>query len=69
MDYIEKLELQTEEVKEVEVLEKHTIINNKPFSIDEYIGHTREFLALDGEYNDSFKQLKKAKPFKRKKYL
>ena len=57
MDYIEKLELQTEEVKEVETLEKHTIIN-EPISVNKYNGHTREFLAIDGDYNDGFKQLK-----------
>lgn len=56
MDYIEKLELQTEEVKEVETLEKHTIINSG--SVNKYNGHTREFLALDGDYDDGFKQLK-----------
>lgn len=58
MDYIEKLELQTEEIKEVETLEKHTIINNVPFSVNKYNGHTREFLAIDGDYNDGYKQLK-----------
>ena len=58
MDYIEKLDLQTDEVKEVENLEKHTITNNKPFSVDDYEGHDRDFLALDGEFNDGFKQLK-----------
>lgn len=57
MDYIDKLNLQIEEVKEVENLEKHTIINNNPFSVDKYIGHTREFLAIDGEYNDGFNKL------------
>ena len=57
MDYIEKLDLQTKEVKEVETLEKHSIINNDPFSVDDYIGHTREFLAVEGEYDDGFNQL------------
>ena len=57
MDYIDKLELQTEEIKEVETLEKHTIINNEPFTVVEYEGHTREFLAVDGEYDDGFTQL------------
>lgn len=57
MDYIEKLDLQTEEVEQVETLEKHTIINNNPFTVDEYIGHTREFLAIEGEYDDGFNQL------------
>ena len=58
MDYIEKLELQTEEVEEVETLEKHIITNSEPFSVDEYEGHDRDFLALDGDYNDGFNQLK-----------
>ena len=58
MDYIDKLDLQTDEVKEVENLEKHTITNNKPFSVNDYEGHDRDFLALDGEVNDGFNQLK-----------
>ena len=58
MDYIEKLDLQTDEVKEVETLEKHIITNNKPFTVDEYEGHDRDFLAVDGDYNDGFNQLK-----------
>ena len=58
MDYIEKLDLQIEDVQEVDTLEKHTIINNDPFSVNKYNGHTREFLALDGDYDDGFKQLK-----------
>ena len=66
MNYIEKLELQTEEVKEVEILEKHTIINNKPFTVDDYEGHNRDFLAVDGDYNDGFNQLKETEPFIRK---
>ena len=57
MDYIKKLDIQTEELQEVETLEKHTITNNKPFTVDEYIGHTREFLAIEGEYEDGFNQL------------
>ena len=58
MDYIEKLNLQTEEVKEVENLEKHTIINSEPFSVNKYNGHTREFLSIGEEYEDEFNQLK-----------
>ena len=54
MDYIKKLDLQTEEIKEVETLEKHTILNNKPFSINDYEGHDGDFLAVDGEYDDGF---------------
>ena len=61
MDYIEKLNLQTEEIKEVETLENHNIINNEPFSVNKYNGHTRDFLALDGDFNDGFKQLKEVK--------
>ena len=67
MNYIEKLELQTEEVKEVETLEKHKIIISEPFSVNKYKGHTDEFLSLDGVYNDGFIQLKEAKPFIRSK--
>ena len=69
MDYIDKLDLQTEEVKEVETLEKHTIINNKPFTVDEYLGHTREFLALDGEYSEGFIQLNNANMFANSCYV
>ena len=63
MDYIDKLELQTEELKEVENLEKHNIINNNPFTVDEYIGHDRDFLSIDGEYDDGFNQLNKTVTF------
>lgn len=59
MDYIKKLDLQTEEVKEVESLEKHKIIISEPFSVNKYKGHTDEFLAIDGDYNDGFNQLNK----------
>ena len=67
MVYIEKLDLQTEEVEEVETLEKHTIINSTLVSVNKYNGHTKEFLALDDDYDDGFNQLKKTKPFIRKK--
>ena len=66
MNYIEKLKLQTEDVKEVESLEKHTIINDT-ISVNKYNGHTKDFLAIDGDYNDGFKQLKETKPFIRSK--
>lgn len=59
MDYIDKLELQTEEIEEIETLEKHAITNNNPISVDEYLGHDGEFLAVGGEYNDGFNQLMK----------
>ena len=58
MYYIEKLNLQTDEVEEVKKLEKHIITNSEPFSVDEYNGHDRDFIALDGDYNDGFNQLK-----------
>ena len=57
MDYIEKLDLQTDEVEEVENLEKHIITNSEPFSVDEYEGHDRDFLAVGDEYEDGFNQL------------
>ena len=57
MDYIEKLDLQTEEMEEIDVLEKHSIIINKPFTVDEYEGHTRDFLAIGEDYDDGFIQL------------
>ena len=63
MDYIDKLELQTDELKEVETLEKHNIIDNNPFTVDEYIGHTREFLPIGGDYNDGFNKLNKTVAF------
>ena len=66
MDYIEKLDLQTEEIEEIESLEKHTIINNKPFSVEKYVGHEGEFLAVDGEYNDGFNQLNETNGFRHK---
>ena len=59
MDYIEKLDLQTEEVKEVEALEKHSITNSG--SVNKYNGNTREFLAIGGDYNDGFNQLNENK--------
>ena len=67
MDYIEKLELQTEEIEEIEILEKHNIINNEPISVNKYNGNTREFLAIGTAYDDGFNQLKETKPFIRKK--
>ena len=69
MEFIDKLDIQAEEIKEVEPLEKHTIINNEPFSVNKYNEHTREFLPIGGEYNDGFIQLKKAIPFIRIKRL
>ena len=63
MEKIEKLDIQTKEMKEVEPLEKHKIINNEPFSVNKYNGHSNEFLAIGKNYDDGFNQLKKAKPF------
>ena len=63
IEKIEKLELQTEEIKEVEILEKHKIIINETFSVNKYNGHSNEFLPINGDYNDGFKQLKQTKPF------
>lgn len=67
MEYIEKLELQLNEIKEIELLEKHKIIINETFSVNKYIGHSNEFLAIGKNYNDGFKQLKETKPFIRSK--
>ena len=66
MEYIEKIEkldIQTKEMKEVEPLEKHKIIINETFSVNKYNGHSNEFLAIGKNYDDGFNQLKKAKPF------
>ena len=54
MDYIKKLEIQTEEVTEVKPLEKHIIRNTCPVTVEEYKGHTEEYLAIGGEYDDGF---------------
>ena len=67
MKYIEKLDLQSDEVKEVEPLEKHKIIISEPFSINKYNGHTRDFLEIGGDYKDGFQELKETKPFIRSK--
>lgn len=62
MKYIDKLDLQTEGVKEVETLEKHTIINDT-FSVNKYNGHKKEFLPIGGDYNDGFRQLNETVTF------
>ena len=67
IEYIEKLDLQLNEIKEIELLEKHRIIINETFSVNKYIGHSNEFLAIGKNYDDGFKQLKEAKPFIRSK--
>lgn len=66
MEYIEKIEkldIQTKELREVEPLEKHKIIINETFSVNKYNGHSNEFLAIGKNYDDGFKQLKETKPF------
>ena len=62
MDYIDKLDLQSEEVKEVETLEKHTIINDT-FSVNKYNGHTRDFLPIGGDYDDGYKPVNETVEF------
>ena len=62
MKYIEKLDIQTEEVKEVENLEKHSIINDT-FSVNKYNGHNREFLPIGAEYDDGYKEVNETVDF------
>ena len=61
MDFIEKLELHTEEVTEAKPLEKNTITISNPVTVEEYDGHTRDFLAIGGDYDDGFIPLKQMK--------
>ena len=61
MDYIEKLEIQADEVTETKPLEKHNIIISYPVTVDDYEGHTREFLAIGEDYDDGFTSLKEMK--------
>ena len=61
MDYIEKLEIQADEVTEENPLEKNTITISKPVTVEEYEGHTREFLAIGEDYDDGFTSLKEMK--------
>lgn len=63
MDLIQKLELQTEEVTEVKPLEKHSIYYTEEYTVDDYDGHSEDFLSTNGEYNDGFNQLKQAKEY------
>ena len=60
MDYIEKLEIQTEEVTEAKPLEKNSISVSNPVTVEEYEGHTREFLAIGEDYDDGFTPLNQA---------
>ena len=62
IEKIEKLDIQIEDVKEVENLEKHIIINDI-FSVNKYNGHSREFLAIGEDYDDGFIQLNEIIPF------
>ena len=64
MEYIDKLDIQTMELREVEKLEKHTIINNELFSVNKYNGHNKDFLPINGEYDDGYKQLHETVIFK-----
>ena len=59
MDYIQKIEIQTEEITEAKPLEKHIIIYSCPVTVDDYDGHTEDYLTLGGEYNDGFTPLNK----------
>lgn len=59
MDYIQKIEIQTEEISEAKPLEKHKILFSCPVTVDDYDGHTEEYLQLGGEYNDGFTPLNK----------
>ena len=59
MDYIQKIEIQTEEIPEAKLLEKHIILISCPVTVDDYDGHTEEFLQLGREYNDGFAPLNK----------
>lgn len=61
--FIEKLELQTKKIEEIEPLEKHIIINSG--SVNKYNGHRREFLSIDGNYNNGFNQLKETTPLEK----
>ena len=61
MDYIEILELHTEKVTETKPLEKHIIIFDCPVTVEEYDGHTRDFLAIGYGYDDGFTPLKQMK--------
>ena len=61
MKYIDKLDIQTEEVEEVETLEKHTI--NDPLTVNKYNGHEKEFLPIGGEYDDGFKPVNETYEF------
>ena len=61
MDFIEILELHTEEVTEAKPLEKNTITVSNPVTVEEYDGHTRDFLAIGGDYDDGFTPLKQMK--------
>ena len=63
MDLIQKLELQTEEVTEVKPLEKHSIYYTEEYTVDDYDGHSEDFLSTNGEYNDGFNQLNQAKEY------
>ena len=54
MDFIKKIEIQTEKITETKPLEKNIIINSCPVTVDNFNGHTKDFLPLDGKYDDGF---------------
>ena len=60
MNEIEKLQIQSDEVTEENPLEKNTITISNPVTVEEYEGHTREFLAIGEVYDDGFTPLGKA---------
>ena len=42
MDYIQKIEIQTEEISEAKLLENNIIIYSEPVTVDTYNGHLEE---------------------------
>ena len=59
MDYIQKIEIQTEKITQAKPLEKHIILISCPVTVDDYDGHIEEYLQLGGDYNDGFTPLNK----------
>lgn len=59
MDYIQKIEIQTEEISEAKLLENNIIIYSEPVTVDTYNGHLEEFLSIGDDYNDGYTQLNK----------
>ena len=67
MDFIEKLEIQADEVTEETPLEKNTITVSNPVTVEEYDGHRRDFLEIGGGYDDGFTPLKEVQLINNKK--